>query len=270
MTNPYTRHPALTAAAAATIDEVSDGRAVLGLGAGGSAVLALDVARRRPATVLRDAMAIINALTETGTAAYDGIQISFHGSLDFRPARRVPVFLAATGGQMLRLAGAMADGVIMGDAATPGLVQSGLRAVEAAAASVARTRPAVVAWCATAVSHDRSLAVDAVKSVVAVAVFNHRRRLEELGVKLTAEMLSILTRHSWQRTGDSVAALSEVLSDEVVDTFAVVGPPAACVERVRALASQGISQMGVLVRPPRTSSIEEQVRLFSEQVMSRV
>ncbi|HEV8353513.1 MAG TPA: LLM class flavin-dependent oxidoreductase [bacterium] len=271
VTNPYTRHPALTAASIATIDEFSHGRAVLGLAAGGSAVLALSGAKPQPALAVRDAIAIINSLTGTGRAVHDGPLWAFKGALDFMPLRRVPIFLAATGVKMLRLAGAMADGVILGDAATPRLVQAGLRHVEAGARDAQRpigNFPAV-AWCATSISNNRGLAVDAVKRVVAVAVLNHRYRLAEIGLTPTVEMLRIAKQFGWRRTPASVEALSEVLPEEVIDLFALVGSVEACASRIRMLADEAISQFGVLLRPPQGSTFSEQLRLFAGGVMGR-
>src|ERR671910_859726 len=59
VTNPYSRHPALLATAAATLDELSGGRAVLGIGAGGTNHAALGIERRSPVVALREALAVI-------------------------------------------------------------------------------------------------------------------------------------------------------------------------------------------------------------------
>lgn len=61
VTNPYVRPPAVTTAAIASVDELSGGRTVLGLGPGGSATGALGIERHHPVRALREAMAIIRS-----------------------------------------------------------------------------------------------------------------------------------------------------------------------------------------------------------------
>ena len=60
VTDPYSRHPALTAIA--TLDEISCGRAILGIGAGISGFAELQIDRRKPARAMREAIAVIRAL----------------------------------------------------------------------------------------------------------------------------------------------------------------------------------------------------------------
>src|SRR5215813_14942735 len=114
VTNLYTRNPAITAAAIATVDEASGGRAVLGLGAGGG----LDhygIDRVQPAVALEETLRIVRSLTA-------GERVSFRGSimtiaeaeLNFRTRRRVPIYLAARGPRISELAGKLADGAIIG------------------------------------------------------------------------------------------------------------------------------------------------------------
>jgi 5,10-methylenetetrahydromethanopterin reductase len=70
VTNPYTRYPTLTATAIASKDELSDGRAVLGLGAGGSALALLAIERDCTVDAVRDATHIIMGLTRDGHVNY--------------------------------------------------------------------------------------------------------------------------------------------------------------------------------------------------------
>src|SRR5512145_3535936 len=58
VTDPYSRHPALTAMAIATLDELSGGRAVLGIGAGISGFAELGIRRERPSRALREAITL--------------------------------------------------------------------------------------------------------------------------------------------------------------------------------------------------------------------
>jgi 5,10-methylenetetrahydromethanopterin reductase len=107
--NPVTRHPTVLASAATSLDALAGGRAVLGLGAGDSAVRILGGAPARVAEV-RQAVETIRTLTAGGHVTGDE-------PFRLRPARDrrapVPVYLGVTGPRMLRLAGEVADGVIL-------------------------------------------------------------------------------------------------------------------------------------------------------------
>jgi len=88
VTNPYSRHPALVAAAIATLDELTYGRAVLGLGAGGTAHGMLGIERTAPAAALREAIGVIRALLAGAESTADGRVVRTRSAkLDFMPPR---------------------------------------------------------------------------------------------------------------------------------------------------------------------------------------
>ena len=98
ITNPYTRHPGIAAATTATIDELSGGRAFLGLGAGGSLTLdPLGIARTQPLARVREAI-------ETCRRVFN--------ELDYARSD-IEIWLAGRGPKMLRLGGELADGVAL-------------------------------------------------------------------------------------------------------------------------------------------------------------
>src|ERR1700747_3248640 len=72
VTDPYPRHPALTAMAIATLDEISSRRAILGIGAGISGFAELGIDRRKPAQAIREAIKLIRALLRGETVDFDG------------------------------------------------------------------------------------------------------------------------------------------------------------------------------------------------------
>ena len=114
VTNPVTRHPGVTAAAAATIAEISGGRFTLGIGAGDRPLLAVG---HKPAR-LSDLEASISAVRalwagshvtmSAGGFAFDDAHYRF---APVEPG--IPVWVSATGPKTLELAGRVADGVIL-------------------------------------------------------------------------------------------------------------------------------------------------------------
>ena len=114
---PLTRHPAVAASAAATLEELAPGRTLIGIGSGDSAAYNLGL---RPASLaeLRAYALTIRELLTTGVASY-------HDT----PARltwtraKIPVYLAASGPKTLRLAGEIADGVVIRTGILPEIVR---------------------------------------------------------------------------------------------------------------------------------------------------
>ena len=113
VTNPVTRHPAVTAGAVATLDEISGGRAFLGLGTGDSAVRNLGLL---PATLARTESYLdaVRSVLADGCAVWDGVEIAGRAW-----PRRIPVLYSAHGPRSLRMAGRLADGVVAGVGTPP-------------------------------------------------------------------------------------------------------------------------------------------------------
>lgn len=114
ITNPYTRHPGQTAAAIASIDELSGGRAFYGIGAGGSLTLdPLALERRRPLAAVRESIEATRRLFGGGPVDHDGAFAPLRAaSLPYaRPD--IEIWLAGRGPKMLAMGGEIADGVML-------------------------------------------------------------------------------------------------------------------------------------------------------------
>ena len=102
-TNPVTRHPAVTASAIATIDELAGGRAFLGIAPGDSAVYNIGHRPARLAT-LEEYIKARRELLEQGTASWNGRDASVTWA-----SRHIPIGMPASGPRALRMAGRFAD-----------------------------------------------------------------------------------------------------------------------------------------------------------------
>ncbi len=114
ITNPYTRHPAQTAAAVASLDELSGQRAFLGIGAGGSLTLdPLGLARTAPLTAVREAIEAARLLFAGGSVDYHGSTVRLCSAAIGYARPGIEIWLAGRGPKMLALGGAAADGVML-------------------------------------------------------------------------------------------------------------------------------------------------------------
>ena len=114
--NPYTRHPGLVAMAAATADRLAGGRLLLGLGRSDPGVIegTFGIPYSRPRETLADAVSVIRRLLAGETVDEpDGRFVLREARLAVTPVRPPPIYLAAIGPRALRLAGAVADGVLL-------------------------------------------------------------------------------------------------------------------------------------------------------------
>jgi len=164
------RTPRLTAMAAATVHERSGGRLVLGIGTGGSGRGALE-ALRATVTEIRTLLA--------GDPDEDGDQLS----LD--PGSPVPVWVSALGPRAMRLAGEIADGVIL-NWCTPDRIAFA-RARIAEGAEAARRDPAEVAisvYVRSWVGGDETEAISALKEMAGqyASYPSYRRQFDEMGL----------------------------------------------------------------------------------------
>ncbi|MEM2896890.1 MAG: LLM class flavin-dependent oxidoreductase, partial [Candidatus Bathyarchaeia archaeon] len=149
-TNPYLRHPLVTASSIATLDEISNGRAVLGIAAGDYATMkSLNIIREAPLKMMKESVGLIRKALIGGRFDFEGEILNVSNfQLIHPPKSMIPIYIGARGPLMLRLAGEIGDGVII-DASHPDEVELSLKNVKVGLkASVRSDRSFDVATCA--------------------------------------------------------------------------------------------------------------------------
>jgi len=284
VTNPFTRHPAVTACAIATVQAVSQGRAHLGIGRGDSALAHLGFS---PAPVkkfedylwrLQGYLSGEEVPFEPG-ANVDALRLAnqpVSSRIEWiRPGRypKVPVEVAATGPKVIAAAARHADRILFAVGADPERIRWGMETTREAR-RVAGLEPAMAfgAYVNCVVHDDPEVG----------------RRLGEGGVSLFARFSAMhgtavgpttdeekrvmegihdaydMTRHS--RAGSPQAA---VITPEFAAEFGVFGPPAYCVERLRSLEALGLDKL-IVVGSSTGADPDEAVRAeqrFVEEVL---
>jgi 5,10-methylenetetrahydromethanopterin reductase len=249
VTDPYTRHPALTAMAIATLDELSGGRAALGLGAGVSGMAELGINQHRPARAVGEAIDIVRALLTGERVVYQGRVFAFDGRLDFTPARAdVPVYVAAAGPRMLTLSGSVADGVIIEGCVSPGSLESAVDQVDHGLLTAGRTREQidVAARIDVAVDDDLNRAYDALRPRVARYLTSSApdfARFRDRGLEVPEELGALAQGVGYTHDPAALGPVARALPTEFIDAFCIAATPATLGARLDDLRDRGATQI---------------------------
>ena len=248
VTDPYVRHPALTAAGLATIAEVSRGRLIAGIGAGVSGFTAMGLSQERPQVAIREAVGLIRSLWAGNAVDLDGRVVKFHGKLDFEPTYpATPVWVAGRGPAVLRLGGEIADGVLIGGLASePGLAYAHARIDEGVTKSGRVDRPTRGVWLHTAVADDPVAARAAVRNIVVGVLISSKSVIAEVGVPIPQHLLSALDGVAYGVNNPEMQHVAEMIDDEVLSHFAVAGTPREVGIRMHELARLGIDHVAIV------------------------
>ncbi len=280
VTDPFTRHPALIAMAAATLDEISAGRAVLGLGAGFSGLEAMGVQRVRAVRSLRQAVDAIRRLWAGETVTIDDDAFVLRqASLDFAARRNIPILIASAGRQVLRLAGEAADEVMLGDLGSGEVVASAWAEVERGAARLGRDLGGVrrVARLNVALSEDVESARDVIRPWIlaylwhAYPDWSHILDYTPDWEDRMQPLKDFIAEHGGKPRNvddrNQVLRFARLLPERLVRRYALAGSVPEVVAQIRELAAFGIDQIALYPTPLPGQSLESMLRQFMERVV---
>lgn len=231
ITNAYTRHPGTTAAAIATLDELSGGRAVLGVGAGGALTLdPLAIERTAPVGAVRNLISVARSLWRGDAVDSTAPTGSFRSArLDYGRSD-IPVWLAGRGPKMMRMAGELGDGFIM-SYMHKALIADHVSAVTEAAADAARARPKL-AYMTLVATTDAQL--ESARAALTFRLVDSSPETREL-IGLT-EAIRVELREALAAGGPAGAA--HLVRPEWVRQFVIAGSPAECARELNNLVAE--------------------------------
>jgi len=264
VTNPYMVNPVFTAQAIATLNELTPGRVVLGIGAGDKTTLeGVGVEVEKPLAAVKEAVDIFRKITNGENASYDGEVFKIAGAkFLFKPKGRIPVYVGAQGPKMLELAGRIGDGVLI-NACHPKDVEYAVNSVHEGIGQGGK-KPEdvdVAAYTSFSVHEDLKKATKAAVPVVSFIVAGSPSMLLErhgIDVKKAEEIRHALKANDWGRAFGGV-------TPEMIEAFSVCGTPEMCVERIAVLLKSGISQF--VVGSPIGSNVREAINLIIEKII---
>jgi len=244
--NPMTRHPAVAASAAASIEELAPGRTMIGIGTGDSSVDNIGV---RPSTH-RELVAYVRTIRELltrGSAEYNGGSCKLTW---FRGA--IPIYLAASGPKTLQLAGEIADGAVINTGLVPDIVRDSIAQVKIGCERAGRSLDEIDMWWLplTNLRADRAQAVDEIAMTLASAG-SHLSRFTTAGKHipddLTDPIKQLGARYNSDQHDKPDSANRELvkelgLLDYLADRFAVAGTPKDCIRKLEQAIEAGARQ----------------------------
>ncbi|MDQ7857633.1 MAG: LLM class flavin-dependent oxidoreductase [Armatimonadota bacterium] len=275
VTDPYARHPALTAMAIATLDEISGHRAVLGLGAGVSGFKELGVARDRPAVAMRETIEIVRALLRGERVAYDGAVVRAAGvRLNFAPPRAaVPIFVASNAPRGLEVAGRLADGAIMQGCVADRALRYFKEHVARGATAAGRP-PADVALVArinVCIDDDPRVAKDLMRRSIANSLLAQQPDFPGFvaaGLEVPQGLREKLRGLSYGYGNDALARIAAEVPDVYVDSLTLAGTADDVAAGVARLTAAGIRQLLMFPMDP-AGKIERTIERFATEVLPR-
>ena len=242
----WTRNVGLLAATFSTLDELAPGRVMLGLGAWWEPLASkVGVDRRKPLRAMRETVEATRRLLAMERVTYHGefvhlddVEIDIvHGD---RSPKHVPIYIGATGMQMMELAGEIADGVLLNYMVAPAYNAEAMAALAAGAAKAGRTvddldRPQLVVC---SVDRDRDLALDRSRELLTQYLGQQPHIMKASGVDpaLIEEIGKVLT---WPAERDEIRRAMRLVPDDVVQQITASGSPEECRAKVAEYVEAG-------------------------------
>jgi len=269
VTSPVRRHPQILAIEAATLNEISTDRLILGLGVASGAIQNYRL-QMKPLSAMRDTYEIIRGLfaNDTSEFSYTGKVFSVQKAQKRFSIPNLPIFMGAIGPRMLDLAGEIADGLI--------LTRRGCFSAEYQKYSIERVinsakthnrdvnEISFVGFFETAISEDENQARQYIKTILGMYTIPQLPRFVSDFAGINETDVHTVKRRYFE--GDYPGAIDAV-TDEMVKQFAVAGTPAQCVEKLERFASTGLNSPILFVHGPDKMKA---AKLAAEQIIPRL
>ena len=247
VTNPVTRHPTTLANGFTALNEVSNGRAIIGLGSGWTGVFSIGL---KPASIgyLEESINTINTLCSGGEVK----------GADGKPYRlvtasgKIPIYVAANQPRILAMCGRVADGVILMGGANAEFIKWQMDHVRSGAAEVGRDFSEIKfdLWTSIGISDDRDQARDDVSHWAAsqAETFHQWKHLPDFLEPFKQDFQRASDSYNRLEHMSSHAGHKRSVSPEFIDFVALVGTAGECLQRIRELATLGLDGVTLAFR----------------------
>lgn len=244
--NNWTRNIGLLAATFLTLDDLAPNRIICGIGAWWDPLARnVGVERRKPLVAMRETIEVLRRLLRMENVTFHG---EFHHvtgiELDVvhgrREPRHVPIYIGATGHQMMEMTGEIADGCVLNYCVPVEYNDTALELLEKGAKKAGRTldgidRPQLIVC---SVHHDRRTAIDGAKELLTqyLAQQPHIAKASGVSQEIVDQVHSIL---GWPATKEQVHQAMQYVPDDFVLRISATGTPEEARARVREYIKRG-------------------------------
>jgi probable F420-dependent oxidoreductase len=262
VTNPVTRDPMVVASGFATLNQITGGRVICGIGRGDSSVRVIN---RRPSNLagVERAVELIHTL---GRGEPVELETGVEGQMPWASGG-TRVYVAGYGPKALRLAGRVGDGVIF-QIADPFVIEWGMQFVREGAIEAGKDPDSIVVHCATAtyISDDMDEAREQTRWFPAV-VGNHIADVlrHHEPDNLPDDLISFVKGrdgYDYREHAEPGTDHSKYVPDEIVDRFCVIGTEDEVLEKLRVLEGIGVSEFNIY---PHVDGIEDVLELYGRK-----
>lgn len=244
--NNWTRNAAVIAATFLTLDDLAPDRIICGIGAWWDPLAQkVGINRTKPLLAMREVVTVVRDLLARK-------RVTFHGEfvhltdveLDVvygrKEPRNVPIYIGATGPEMLSLSGEIADGVVLNYLVSPKYNDGAMARLEIGAKKAGRSvydidRPQLVVC---SVDNDRKRALDGARKLVTQYLGQQPHIMKASGVsqELLDEIHQVLT---WPATEEQIEQAMRLVPDDVVQLITASGTPQEVKAKVREYVQHG-------------------------------
>ncbi|MDX2160100.1 MAG: LLM class flavin-dependent oxidoreductase [bacterium] len=244
--NNWTRNAAVIAATFLTLDDLAPDRIICGIGAWWDPLAAkVGINRAKPLLAMREVVQVVRDLLARQRVTYHGEFVHLtdveldvvHGR---KEPRNVPIYIGATGPQMMALTGEIADGAVLNYLVSPKYNEGALEQLEIGAKKAGKTldmidRPQLVVC---SVDADRKRALDGARKLVTQYLGQQPHIMKASGVRqeLLDEIAQVLT---WPATEEQIQDAMRLVPDDVVQMITASGTPDEVRAKVREYVQYG-------------------------------
>ena len=273
VTNPVTRHPSVLASAAQTVSEIAPGRAQIWIGRGYSSANVVGIP---PATVrqIRDSVVMMKELMAGNQVDFGDVQSRMrHGG-----GVTTPVYIAATGPRVMRVAGEVADGAVLMTGIHPNQVAQSRELIAEGAKSAGRNPDDIetIFTCTTIIRDDLKEAREIARPLAVSRLMEatHVRWLKAAGMDFSEFELprglwelypDVPHAEDWEKAKELCAFLPDDALAEICDSMGLIGTPEYCAERIKAAEKAGLEHLYLMTDQTYEFATGE-LKAFKDQI----
>lgn len=244
--NNWTRNIGLLASTFLTLDDLAPNRIICGIGAWWDPLAKnVGIDRKKPLTAMKETVLILRRLLNMERVSFEGEFISVHDiELDVvhgrREPRHVPIFIGATGDNMMELTGEIADGAVMNYCVPPEYNHKALELLASGAKKSGKTldaidRPQLIVC---SVDHDHDKAIDTTRGLLTqyLAQQPHIAKASGVSMDVVEKIQSIL---GWPATNEQIQKAKHLVPEDLIHRITASGTPEEAKKKVAEYVANG-------------------------------